>query len=456
MRDKSYLTRDGSLFKRIILFSLPIMLSSMLQLIYNSADLVIVGRFAGDAALASVGSTTSLIHLIINIFLGLSIGVNISAAFSIGAGDERSASEVSHTALCLGFIMGVLLAVVGYFASPLLLEMMGTPHEEGVFDGAVLYMRIYFIGMPASLVYNYCAAVLKALGDTTRPFFYLLFSGIVNIILNLIFVIVFDMSVAGVAIATVISQVISAVLVVIQLFREDSCCRLYWSRLRITGSKLKRILLLGIPAGIQSTMFSMSNVFFQSAVNTFDVATISGNSAASTVEGITWNAVYSFQDAGVTFTSAHLGAKKYEKLKSIFFVTCTLAMSMGLLFGIPMLLAREFMVSLFTPDSYRAIAAGASRLAVTMPSYFLGGLMTAASGCTRGLGKSIPPTVIAILGVCGVRILWLFTVFGHFGTLTSLYLSYPVSWSIAFIGYTVTFFLSLSVIKKRKREISLS
>ncbi len=438
----------ASMLKKTLLFTLPIMFSSMLQLIYNSADLVIVGQFGGDNALASVGATISLFHLITSIFLGLSVGVNICASFYIGAKDEKNASETSHTAICTAILMGIMIAVAGFFLSPFLLRLLGTPEENGVLDGAILYMRICFVGMPASLLYNYSAALLKSLGDTKRPFIYLAISGMVNIALNLMFVIVFNMTVDGVAYATVISQTLSAALTLIRLFRHDSPFKLTLKKMRLSFHKFVRIISLGLPAGVQSAAFSLSNVFFQTAINSFGIYAISGMSAVGTIENITYEAVYSFQDAAVTFTSNSMGAKKYSHIKNIFFSSTLLSMLMGLLLGWFVLIFDGPLLSLFIKDSPKAVAYAVERLWITMPFYFIPGIMCTSSATLRGMGKSTQPAIITIVGVCLTRIVWLYTVFTASPSLKTLFASYPVTWTIATVSFCILLIVYLRRMKK--------
>ncbi|MDY3845453.1 MAG: MATE family efflux transporter [Eubacteriales bacterium] len=435
--------------KKTLFFTLPIIFSSILQLIYNSADLVIVGRFGGDNALASVGATISLFNLITALFLGLSVGVNICASFYIGSDDRKNASEVSHTAVCTALLLGVTISVFGFFLSPVLLNILRTPKDGGVFDGAVLYMRICFIGMPASLMYNYCSALLKSLGDTRRPFIYLMISGMVNIALNLMFVLVLDMTVDGVAYATVLSQTLSAVLTLIRLFRYDSYFKLSPRKMKLSYHKFIRIIALGLPAGIQSAAFSLSNVFFQSAVNSFGIYAISGMSAVNTFDDITYQSVYAFQDAAVTFTSNSMGAKKYSSIKTIFLATSLLSVLTGLLAGWTILIFDEPLLSLFIPDSPKAMSYALERIWTTMPLYFIPGIMCTSSATLRGMGKSIQPSIITVVGVCVTRIVWLYTVFAAKPSIRTLFLSYPVTWTIVTVSFCFLLFRYLRKMKKK-------
>ncbi len=429
----------GSLYAKAICFTLPLVLSGVLQIIYNSADLVVVGQFAGKAAVASVGATTSLFHLLTNVFIGVSVGVNILAAFCLGAKDEENASKVAHTSVLAGLLLGAVLAVGGWFATPLLLRWMETPEEEGVFAGAALYMRICLCGMPVSLLYNHCAALLKARGETRKPFCYLLVSGALNVVLNVVFVTGFHLDVAGVALATVVAQALAAALTVNELAHERSPLRLRFSALRISWDKFGKILALGIPAGVQSAMFSVSNVFFQNAVNTFGVDAISGCSAAGTLSGVSSAAVSSFQDTSVTFVSHCMGARDYRRIPRVLGVTTVLAVATGLLVGGGLMIFCDSLLALFIPGETVAIAVGRERALASLPLYFIAGAMFTTGSAVRGLGVSTPPALVALALVCGVRIAWLFTVFRSYHSVFGLFFSYPVTWLLATVGYLVLF-----------------
>lgn len=437
----------GSLFKKVFLFTVPVMLSAMLQLLYNSADLAVVGQFAGEVAFAAVGATSSLFHTFTNTFMGLAIGVNILAAYYRGADDKENASRLAHTSIYTSVFFGLVMAVAGYFTLPTLLRWMGTPEGE-IFDGALLYMRICFCGMPVSLLYNSGASLLKALGDTRRPFIYLTIAGAVNIVFNLFFVIVCDLSVVGVALATVISQALSATLVLIRLSRADTLFRLSFRKLVPDFGIVWRTIRIGIPAGLQTTVLSLSNVFFQSAVNGIGPAAISGAAAGGTIDSVAWAGVNSFQDAAVTFSAHYMGKKQPEKTKSTLLVIMLWTVATGLFIGLVCLLFGRPLLSIFIPGQEEAMAYGMERLISTLPYYFIAGIMIVTAGTARGMGQATLPTVYSILAACGGRLLWLYFVFPLNPTLSLLYISYPLSWGLAALLDLSLFFRMHRKIKK--------
>lgn len=431
---------DGHITRRAFLFTLPLILSSVLQVVYNAADLAVVGQFCGSAAVAAVGSTTSLFHVMTNLFLGLAVGVNIRAAFYAGAGDEKGASRVAHTAVLLALLAGGLMIAVGWFTVPLLLEAMKTSHEQGVFENAVLYLRICICGAPAVLLYNFLAGLLKAEGDTARPSYYLLGSGLLNLGFNVLFVAGFKMGVAGVAVATAIAQTAAAVCCLVQLARSRGMFRLQFSRLRFSGREVAKILALGVPAGVQTALFSVSNVLFQSAVNGMgSVDVVSGNAATNTLDGVVYAACVPFQDTAATFAAYNVGKGDLKNVKRSLFSTLLLGFCTGECLGLLLFAFARPLLHLFITDSEIAIAYGLERAVVNLTLYGLVGMMCAAGAAVRGMGRSLPPTLVALVGVCGVRILWIYTVFRRVPTLTGLYLSYPVTWVIAVVGYSILF-----------------
>lgn len=417
----------GPLLGKIVRFSFPLMLTGILQLLYNAADIVVVGRFAGATALAAVGSTGALINLIVNVFMGLSVGASVVVAQYYGAGQHKDVSKTVHTAIAIALISGVLVAILGVVLARPMLTLMSTP--EDVIDLSVLYMTIYFLGMPATMLYNFGAAVLRAVGDTRRPLYFLMISGVVNVLLNLVFVVGFHMSVAGVALATVIAQVVALVFIILCLMHANGSIRLDLKRIAIDKDKLIRIAKVGLPAGIQGSIFSISNVLIQSAVNGFGSAVMAGNSAAGNIEGFIYTSMNALHQAALTFTSQNLGARKPKRLGRIM-VTCQgVVVVVGLVMGIAVYLLRAPLLGLYSTDA-SVIEMGAVRLGIIATTYFLCGIMEVFVGGLRGLGYSVAPMIVSILGACVLRIVWIYTVFAADPTIATLYISYPVSWIV--------------------------
>lgn len=440
---------NGPLLGKILLFSVPLMLSGILQLLFNAADIVVVGRFAGNEALAAVGSTGSLNNLIVNVFMGLSIGTSIMVARYYGAQDWKSIREIVHTSMLVSFICGVALIFIGIFLAAPLLELMGTPPE--CLDQAVLYMRIIFIGMPAQMVYNFGAAILRAVGDTRRPLLFLLAAGIVNVLLNLFFVIVFHMDTAGVALATIISQSISAVLVVLCLMRSHAPYRLRFRRLRVRKAQLLQIIRVGLPAGIQGAVFSVSNVLIQSSINSFGSLAVGGNTAASNIEGFVYTSMNSLYQTSLSFTSQNVGAGKLQRVVPILLRCLGVVLTVGVgLSGLALLFNHQ-LLGIYSSDQ-EVIRYGLGRLEVVCATYFLCGMMDVVCGSVRGLGSSVVPTIVSLTGACGLRILWIYTIFAENRTLFFLYLSYPITWVITFSAHLVCFFIFLHRRKKRAAQ----
>ena len=438
----------GPLLGKILLFTLPLMASSILQLLFNAADIIVVGRYAGSDALAAVGSTGALINLLTNMFIGFSVGANVLVARYYGAGKPDEVSETVHTSVMLSIIGGVLLAVIGIiFASPLL-ELMGTP--ENVLPLAALYVRIYFAGMPVILLYNYGSAILRAIGDTKRPLYYLAIAGVLNIILNLILVIVFEMSVAGVALATIISQTLSAVLVIRCLMNIEGGCHLDLHQLKIHTNKLWKILQLGLPAGLQGSIFSLSNVLIQSSVNSFGAIAMAGNSAAANIEGFTYVAMNSFYQAAITFVSQNMGAMEFRRIRKIAWQCLACVTVTGALLGNLSFFFGHQLLGIYS-DEAEVIRYGIYRLEVIGTTYFLCGIMDVCVGCLRGIGYSFLPMVVSLLGACGFRILWIFTVFKGHHDLHTLYISYPISWAITASVHMICFLILYRRMVKKSR-----
>lgn len=427
---------QGRLLTQVLVFALPIMLSGILQLLFNAADTIVVGRFAGNEALAAVGSVGSLNNMIISLFIGLSVGANVLVARYTGSRNDRAVSDTVHTSVLLSLAGGVLLMIIGVALARPLLELMGSP--EDVIDLAVLYVRIIFLGMPVQMLYNFCAAILRAVGDTQRPLYYLTIAGVVNVLLNLVFVILFHLSVAGVALATIISQAISALLVTRALLNMEGPTRLFLNRLRIHPGKLREIIRIGLPAGIQSSVFSLSNVVIQSSVNSFGSVVIAGNAASSNVGNFVYQAMNTFQQAITCFAGQNIGARKPRRIVSAIRVCMFWAVSFGVVLGLLSCVFGPQLLSLFSADP-AVIAAGMERQVIVCAPYFLCGMMDVMTGALRGIGYSLLPMIVSILGACAFRLFWVFTVFAAYPTLPCLMLSYPVSWLLTFSVLLVIF-----------------
>lgn len=438
MADKKYEIDmlNGPIFSRIVRFSVPMVISGILQLLFNAADIIVVGNFDGEKALAAVGSTTSLIILIINLFIGLSVGANVVAAKHFGAGQRKDVYQTVHTSMAMSIYIGLALMAVGVIFSGLFLEWMNTPAE--IHGMATDYMRIIFIGMPASMIYNFGYAILRVKGDTKRPLYYLIFAGIINVALNLLFVIVFRMSVSGVATATSISQAVSALLIIRCLTREESMIKLYIRKIRIFRPKLRQIIKIGLPAGIQGVVFSVSNVIIQAGINSFGTVVVAGNTAASNLEGFVYYAMNPFSQAAITFTSQNIGAGRYGRINRILVSSLISVTVIGLAMGAVCLIFGNQLLGLYT-DSPAVIAEGMYRLSVIVMTFVLCGIMEVFAGSIRGMGHSVMPMAITIAGVCGVRLIWIATVFAAEHTKWSLYISFPISWVFTIVLYVFAF-----------------
>ena len=449
---------NGNIFLKIIRFSIPLALMGMLQLFYNAADLIVVSNFGGDNdALGAVGSTGSIINLLVNLFIGLSVGTNVVVARCFGAKKHDQISDVVHTSILTSFIIGVLLGLFGFIFARPLLQLMNND-----LDLSVLYLKIYFIGMPFNLVYNFAASILRAVGDTKRPLYYLTISGLANVLFNLVFVIVFKMSVAGVALATVISQVISCVLILIALFKSNECYKLRLSKLRINKKALIEITKIGLPAGIQSSIFSISNVLIQSSVNMFGPVVMNGNSAAASVEGFVYTAMNSVYHASLAFMGQNVGAKNTKNIKKVtiysLIIVCLVSISLGSI----LFISGQQVLKIYT-DIPEEIAVGYIRLHYLCLPYFLCGIMDVMVGCLRGLGYSTLPMIVSIVGVCGFRIFWIliifynYTDFKNIEDLNLLYISYPISWIITFLAHFGCYiYASRKKIKQINQELALA
>ena len=440
---------EGPLTTKIIKFTIPVMLSGILQLLFNTADVIVVGRFTGKTALAAVGSTGSLINLLVSLFIGLSIGTNVLVARYQGAKDDKAVSETVHTSIALGIVGGLILLIIGIVATRPLLEMMATP--EDVIDQSTLYMRILFFGMPLNLILNFGAAILRAIGDTKRPLYYLTIAGVINVILNILLVTVFSLGVAGVAIATVISEGVSCVLILLCLKHETGAIRLYFNRIKINPSKCVDIMKIGLPAGLQGCIFSISNVLIQSSVNSFGSTVMAGNTAASNIEGFVYVSMNSLHQTCISFTSQNFGAGKFKRIKKVL-INCLIIVAItGLVLGNSAYFFGKFLLSAYNNEA-EVISYGLIRLSIISTMYFLCGLMDVMVGAMRGIGYSILPMIVSLVGACGLRILWIYTVFVKFRTLDILFISYPVTWTITFLSHLVCYYIVTRKYKDKFRE----
>lgn len=431
---------QGPILKKMLVFTIPLICSSLLQLLFNAADIVVVGNFAGDNSLAAVGSTTSLINLLTNLFVGLSIGGNVLAARYYGAKREEELRQTVHTSMLLSLISGLLLTLIGVIGAPIILEWMQTP--ENVLPLAVTYLRIYFLGMTATMVYNFGSAILRAVGDTKRPMYFLLFAGGINVVLNLIFVIVLHMDVAGVALATAISQCISAALVVRCLIHEKTGIQLELRKLKIYKEKFIGILQIGLPAGFQGIIFALANVVIQSSVNSFGEVVVAGNSAASNIEGFVYFAMNAFYQAAISFVSQNFGAGHCRRINKIVITCMSCVCVVGIVAGNLVYFFGPLLLHIYS-GSERVIQAGMNRLAVVAVTYALCGMMDVMVGALRGIGYSIIPMIVSLIGACGLRLIWLATIFQipAYHTTKMIYISYPISWAITLSVHIICFIL---------------
>ena len=440
---------NGSIMDKLISFSLPLMVSGILQLAFNAVDIIVVGRFSGSQALAAVGSTTALINVFANLFIGISLGANVLAARFYAAGKDREMSETVHTSITLALISGIMMAVIGVLLAKWALEIMGTPDD--VIGQSALYMRIYFMGMPFFMLYNYGAAILRAIGDTKRPLIFLIISGIANAALNMILVILFHMGVVGVAIGTIISQLISCVLVLTCLYRSEGSYQLRFSKLKINGAYMEQIFQVGVPAGIQSTVINLSNALLQSSVNSFGSIAMAGYTAANNILGFLYMSVNSITQACMSFTSQNYGVGKLKRMDKVLRDCAILSISIAAVLGG---LAYSFgpqILTVYTSDP-KVINCGMEILAYTSITYFLCGIMDLFPGALRGMGYSAVPMVLSVIGTVGTRIVWVFGIFPNHRSLSVLFVSYPVSWILTIVLQVVCFyFVRKRVHQKEKR-----
>lgn len=440
---------DGPLFKSILFYTIPIILTGILQLLFNAADLVVVGRFCGEISVAAVGNAGTVTSLIVNLFIGLSVGTSVTVAHALGANKADAVHRAVHTALPAAIVSGAIITVIGFAFSDGLLHLMDTP--DSVLPLSSLYLKIYFIGMIFMMVYNFCSAVLRAAGDTKSPLIFLTIAGVVNVVLNVIFVTLFDMNVAGVAWATTISQGVSAALVVLTLMRRKDACRLYLKKIRFYKAELLEMVRIGLPAGIQNCLFSISNVIIQSSINSFGDIFMSGNAAANNIDGFLYVTLNGFHQTALNFIGQNVGAGQYKRAKKILWSCLGYVLVFGFVIGSVILALGPTLLSIYVPNSPEAVRWGMVRLTCLCYPFLLGGLMDVSTGALRGMGASTSPMIISVLGICGLRILWIYTIFQlpAFHTPQCLYFSYAVSWGVTFLCQLAAFFL---LYRRRTKE----
>ena len=440
---------NGSIMDKLISFSLPLMLSGILQLMFNAVDIVVVGRFSGSQALAAVGSTTALINIFTNLFIGISLGANVLAARFYASGKEKEMSETVHTAITLALISGIIMAGVGLLLAKLALELMGTPSD--VIELSTLYMRIYFCGMPFFMLYNYGAAILRAVGDTKRPLIFLIISGVANAGLNMILVIIFHLGVAGVGIGTVISQLISCILVLRCLYKSEGCYQLRFSKLRIQKVYLRQIFQVGIPAGIQSTVINFSNALLQSSVNSFGSTAMAGYTAANNILGFLYASVNAVTQACMSFTSQNYGVGKYKRMDRVLINCLILSVVISGVLGCGSYAFGTEILKVYTEDP-NVIQCGLEILSMTTVTYFLCGIMDLFPGALRGMGRSGVPMILSIIGTVGTRIVWIFMLFPQHRSLKFLFISYPASWLFTIVMQVICFYFVRKQVHAKGRE----
>ena len=440
---------NGSIMDKLISFSILLMLSVILQLMFNAVDIVVVGRFSGSQALAAVGSTTALINIFTNLFIGISLGANVLAARFYASGKEKEMSETVHTAITLALISGIIMAGIGLLLAKLALRLMGTPSD--VIELSTLYMRIYFCGMPFFMLYNYGAAILRAVGDIKRPLIFLIISGVVNAGLNMILVIIFHMGVAGVGIATVISQLISCILVLRCLYKSEGCYQLRFSKLRIQKVYLRQIFQVGIPAGIQSTVINFSNALLQSSVNSFGSTAMAGYTAANNILGFLYASVNAVTQACMSFTSQNYGVGKYKRMDRVLINCLILSVVISGILGCGSYAFGTEVLKVYTEDP-KVIQCGLEILSMTTVTYFLCGIMDLFPGALRGMGRSGVPMILSIIGTVGTRIVWIFMLFPQHRSLEFLFISYPASWLFTIVMQVICFYFVRKQVHAKGRE----
>ena len=432
---------NGPLLKSLIVFAVPLMLSGILQLLFNAADIIVLGRFSGSDSMAAVGSTTSLINLLVNLFIGISVGANVLLGRYCGANDEKNASQTVHTAICTALYGGIIMIFVGIILARPLLELMGTP--SNVIDLSTVYMRIYFVGMPGFMIYNFGAALLRAIGDTKRPLYFLTIAGIVNVFGNLFFVLILNLGVAGVA------QYMSAILVLRCMYKDDGILKIHKELLHFHRDKLIAMLKIGLPAGLQGMLFNISNVLIQSSVNSFGSVVVAGNTAANNIEGFVYTAMNAVYQTALSFTSQNMGARNYKRVDKILINCLGFVSVVGLILGIGAYLGSDALLHIYSNET-EVIKAGVLRMSIICSTYFTCGMMDVIVGSLRGMGYSIMPMIVSLTGACLFRVVWIFTIFAIDRSLFVLYISYPISWILTFGVHLICYF------KVRKKAFNLS
>lgn len=439
---------EGPLLKKTILFSVPIILTSLLQLLFNAADLMVVGA-VDEIFVGAVGSTGAVTMLIVNLFVGLSGGISVIVAQKIGARDSMGVHKAVHTSIPLAVISGLILTVTGFFYTRPMLEFMGTPKD--IIDYSETYMKIYYCGMIPNLLYNFGASILRAAGDTKSPLYYLTIAGVINVALNFIFCKFFGMNVDGVAIATIISQTVSATLVLINLSKRIDVIRFDYRKMKLDLESLKNIVRIGVPAGLQTSMYSIANIIVQSSINSFGEVCVTGSAAAANIEGFAYVILNAFYQSAMTFTGQNMGAKKFNRINKVYVVNLFCALCAGLFIAITFNVFAKFLLSLYSITDPVALSFARIRLFYLTALYFLCGLLDITTGVMRGIGSSLVPMIISILGVCGLRLVWIYTVFAHFHTPETLFVIYPISWTVTFLVELLAYI----IIRKRRQHLGL-
>ena len=445
----------GSLGKNIFLFTIPIMLQGILQSLYNSADLVIVGNFAenGDAALSAVGATSSIYNVMTALFMGIAVGVDVVTSFNYGRQEYEKVKKAIDTAVIAGVGLGIFAAVLGFVLAKPVLIWMNTPEVDNVLANATLYLKILMVGVPFSLLFNFCSAVFRTAGETNRPFKYLVLSGLLNVALNIVFVAGFKWGVAGVAIATVISQIVSCMLLLIRLMKNQGLFSFKIRGIQFSWKLFGKMVAIGLPAGLQSSAFSLSNVFLQSGVNSFGKDAMAAGTAVNTIEGLMWVTLSSFNNATTTFVSQNYGAGDMKRATDSVKYSLLMTIAIGLFLGLTMYFTGDQIMEIFISDGNTvAMEYARQRYSITYPAYFLAGIMSVLPGAIRGFGSSLPPSIISLLGACGIRIVWVFTIFRMFPTMTVLYLVHPITWVITNIALIINFVIVYNIAKKRIKK----
>ena len=445
----------GSIGKNIFLFTIPIMLQGILQSLYNSADLVIVGNFAenGDAALSAVGATSSIYNVMTALFMGIAVGVDVVTSFNYGRQEYEKVKKAIDTAVIAGVGLGIFAALLGFILAKPVLIWMNTPEVDNVLANATLYLRILMVGVPFSLLFNFCSAVFRTAGETNRPFKYLVLSGLLNVALNMVFVAGFKWGVAGVAIATVISQIVSCMLLLIRLMKNQGLFSFKIRGIQFSWKLFGKMVAIGLPAGLQSSAFSLSNVFLQSGVNSFGKDAMAAGTAVNTIEGLMWVTLSSFNNATTTFVSQNYGAGDMKRATDSVKYSLLMTIAIGLFLGLTMYFTGDQIMEIFISDGNTvAMEYARQRYSITYPAYFLAGIMSVLPGTIRGFGSSLPPSIISLLGACGIRIVWVFTIFRMFPTMTVLYLVHPITWVITNMALIINFVIVYKIAKKRIKK----